>query len=299
MAGAERQIRDAAKRAERRSSGLLWAGVIAGGLIAIGILVAPGLRNEPEETVSPVELDAAEVSTAPVRPKVEPLGVRVIRKYPHATDAFTQGLIWHDGVMYESTGQYGKSDLRRVRLKDGEVLAKRKLDPRVFGEGLALVDRRLVQLTWRSGIAFVSDIATLQERETLRYAGEGWGLCYDGKSLVMSNGSSTLDFRDPESMALLRKLSVTKDGRPVDEINELECVGKEIYANVWRHDEILRIDSTTGRVTGSIDAGGLLTRAESWRADVLNGIAYKPDSKTFLLTGKLWPQVFEVDFVPR
>jgi glutaminyl-peptide cyclotransferase len=201
--------------------------------------------------------------------------------------------------MYESTGQYGKSELRRVRLNDGKVLAKRKLDPGFFGEGLALVGRRLIQLTWRAGIAFVSDVATLQEQETLRYAGEGWGLCYDGTALVMSNGSSSLDFRDPETMELRRKLKVTKDGRPVEELNELECVGKEIYANVWRHDEILRIDPATGRVTASIDASGLLTRAESRRADVLNGIAYKPDSKTFLLTGKLWPQIFEVDFEPR
>lgn len=292
-------MREAAKRAEHRSSGLLWAGMIAAVLIAVGVVVAPGLRNAGEETVSPVDLSAAEVSPAPVLPKVEQLRVHVIRKYPHATDAFTQGLIWHGGVMYESTGQYGKSELRRVRLEDGNVLTRRKLDRGFFGEGLALVDQRLIQLTWRSGIAFVSDVATLQERETLRYAGEGWGLCYDGTSLVMSNGSSTLDFRDPGSMALLRKLNVTKDGLPVDELNELECVGKEIYANVWRRDEIVRIDPTTGRVTGSIDASGLLTRIESRRADVLNGIAYKPDTKTFLITGKLWPQVFEVDFEPR
>jgi glutaminyl-peptide cyclotransferase len=268
-------------------------------LLAVGVVAAPGLRNAGQETVSPVDLSTAEVSPTRVLPKVQQLRVHVIRKYPHATDAFTQGLIWHDGVMYESTGQYGKSELRRVRLSDGNVLARRKLDPGFFGEGLALVDQRLIQLTWRSGIALVSDVATLQERGTLRYAGEGWGLCYDGASLVMSNGSSTLDFRDPVSMELLRKLTVTKDGLPVEELNELECVGKDIYANVWRHDEIVRIDRATGHVTGSIDASGLLTRVESRRADVLNGIAYKPDTKTFLVTGKLWPQVFEVEFVPR
>lgn len=299
MAGAERRMREAAKRPEHRSFGVLWAGLVAAGLIAIGVVVASGFRDAGKETVRPVDLSARELSPAWVSPKVEQLAVRVIRKYPHATDAFTQGLIWHDGFLYESTGQYGKSELRKVRLEDGRVLARRKLDSGVFGEGLALVDQRLIQLTWRSGIAFVSELATLQERETLRYAGEGWGLCYDGTSLVMSNGSSTLDFRDPNSMALLRKLKITRDGRPVDELNELECVGNEIYANVWRRDEILRIDPSTGRVTGRIDASGLLTRAESRRADVLNGIAYKPDSRTFLVTGKLWPQVFEVEFEPR
>ena len=163
----------------------------------------------------------------------------------------------------------------------------------------SLVGERLVQLTWRSGLALVSDLATLEELETLRYDGEGWGLCYDGTNLVMSNGSSILEFRDPESMALLRKVSVSKNGRFVQKLNELECVGSEIYANIWQRNEIVRIDPKTGHVTASIDASGLLSRIEAMRADVLNGIAYKPESKTFLLTGKLWPHVFEVEFVPR
>ena len=201
--------------------------------------------------------------------------------------------------MYESTGQYGRSSLRKVRLEDGKVLAQRKLETRFFGEGLSLVGERLVQLTWRSGLAFVSDLATLEELATLRYDGEGWGLCYDGTALVMSNGSSILEFRDPKSMALLRKVSVSKNGRLVQKLNELECVGSEIYANIWQRNEIVRIDPKTGHVTASIDASGLLSRIEAMRADVLNGIAYKPESKTFLLTGKLWPQVFEVELVPR
>lgn len=201
--------------------------------------------------------------------------------------------------MYESTGQYGKSSLRKVRLEDGKVLALRELDAELFGEGLARVDERLVQLTWRSGLALISDLATLEQRSTIRYRGEGWGLCFDGTALVMSDGSSVLEFRDPSSMEILREVSVSKEGRPVPRLNELECVGSEIYANVWQSSEILRIDSKTGRVTASIDASDLLTRFESLRADVLNGIAYKPDSKTFLVTGKLWPQLFEVELVPR
>jgi glutamine cyclotransferase len=249
--------------------------------------------------VAPVEITPDEASRPIAAPEVEALRVRVLRKYPHARDAFTQGLIWHDGVMYESTGQYGKSSLRRVRLEDGKVLAQRKLDPNLFGEGLARVGEQLIQLTWRSGLALVSDLATLEQRRTLPYRGEGWGLCYDGTALVMSDGSSILEFRDPKSMALLREVSVMKNGSPVPRINELECVGSEIYANVWRRNEILRIDAKTGRVTATIDASSLLTLFESVRADVLNGIAYKPDSKTFLMTGKLWPQLFEVELVPR
>jgi len=249
--------------------------------------------------VAPVHVTPADAAGTGHPPVAETLRVRVLRKYPHDPDAFTQGLIWHDGVMYESTGEYGKSSLRKVRLEDGEVLAKRELDPNLFGEGLALVEDSLIQLTWRAGIALVSDLATLETRSTLRYRGEGWGLCFDGTALVMSDGSSRLEFRDPNSMEILREVSVTKNGRPVPRLNELECVGSEIYANIWQQNEILRIDAKSGRVTASIDASGLLARSESLRADVLNGIAYKADSQTFLITGKLWPQLFEVELVPR
>jgi len=268
-------------------------------LSAVGIALLSGCREQATETVAPVDIRPSEASRQPTSPAVEELRVRVVRKYPHATDAFTQGLIWHEGVMYESTGQYGRSSLRQVRLRDGQVLAQRELDPELFGEGLALVGDRLIQLTWRAGLAIVSDLTTLEPLETLRYPGEGWGLCFDGTTLVMSDGSSILEFRDPDSMELLREVSVLRDGHPVRELNELECVDGEIYANVWRRDEILRIDPTTGRVTAIIDAGGLLSAEEILRADVLNGIAYKPESQTFLLTGKLWPHVFEVELESR
>ncbi|MDH3652651.1 MAG: glutaminyl-peptide cyclotransferase [Myxococcales bacterium] len=275
-----------------------WEMLVAG-LAAVAAAVAPGCGKPAEETVSPVHVTPTDTTHPVGGPAPEALRVRVLRQYPHDKDAFTQGLIWHDGVMYESTGQYGKSSLRKVRLEDGKVLARRELDPDFFGEGLARVDDQLVQLTWRSGLALVSDLATLERRTTLRYRGEGWGLCFDGTALVMSDGSSILEFRDPKSMEVLREVSVMKEGLPVPRLNELECVDSDIYANVWRSDEILRIDSKTGRVTASIDASDLLTRLESLRADVLNGIAYKADSKTFLVTGKLWPQLFEVELVPR
>jgi glutamine cyclotransferase len=299
MVRAQRRHTEAGKRADQRATRVLWGGMLAGGLIAVGIVLAPCFRTPAEEAVTPVEITPIDASRPAAAPVVEELRVRVIRKYPHATDAFTQGLIWHQGVMYESTGQYGQSSLRKVQLEDGKVLAQRRLESTVFGEGLARVDDRLIQLTWRSGLAFVSDLTTLEKRETLNYAGEGWGLCYDGAALVMSDGSSMLEFRDPESMELLGEMSVLKDGHPVRKLNELECVGTDIYANIWQRHEILRIDRKSGRVTATIDASGLLSRIEAKRADVLNGIAYKPQSKTFLLTGKLWPHVFEVELVPR
>ena len=259
------------------------------------LALAAGCHEPAEETVTPVDLTPSNPPPAPAAPPVEPLEVRVLEKYPHAKDAFTQGLLWHDGALYESTGRYGQSTLRRVRLRDGKVLASRRLDPRLFGEGLALVDDRLVQLTWRSGIALVSDVETLQPRESLRYPGEGWGLCFDGEALVMSDGSSLLEFRDPHTLELLREMTVFNGDQIVARLNELECVDDQIYANIWRKDEIVRIDSKTGRVNAVIDASGLLSPREAARADVLNGIAYKRDSNTFLLTGKLWPHVFEVE----
>lgn len=299
MVRAQRRHAEAVKPADQRSTRVLWGGMLVGGLIAVGIALAPGFRKPPEETVAPVDITPSKISRPVAAPEIEELRVHVIRRYPHATDAFTQGLLWHEGVMYESTGQYGQSSLRKVRLEDGKVLAQRKLGPKLFGEGLDRVGERLIQLTWRSGLAFVSDLTTLEKQETLSYRGEGWGLCYDGTALVMSDGSSMLELRDPGSMALLGEMSVLKDGRPIRQLNELECVGSEIYANIWQRDEILRIDRKSGRVTATIDASGLLSRAEARRADVLNGIAYKPESKTFLLTGKHWPHVFEVEFVPR
>jgi glutamine cyclotransferase len=270
-----------------------------GALLATMFLLGPACDESAGETVTPVQIAPGDQSPVPPASSIEQLRVRVVAKYPHARDAFTQGLLWHDGAMYESTGRYGQSSLRRVRLEDGEVLAERSLDPTFFGEGLALVDDRLVQLTWRSGVAVVSDVASLEQQELLHYPGEGWGLCFDGTALVMSDGSSILELREPENMELLREMTVWRGDRTVRKLNELECVGDDIYANVWQSNEIVRIDAKTGHVNAVIDASGLLTLAESVRADVLNGIAYKPDTDTFLLTGKLWPHVFEVELIAR
>jgi glutamine cyclotransferase len=299
MARASRRHPEAVESANQRFTHASRITMLAAALIAVGMGPTSGCRKQADETVAPVDIRPTEISRPTTETDIEELHARVVRKYPHETDAFTQGLIWHEGFLYESTGQYGQSSLRKVRLQDGKVLAERALEPSLFGEGLALVGDRLIQLTWRSGLAIVSDLATLEQRGTLHYPGEGWGLCYDGASLVMSDGSSILEFRDPQSMELLREVTVLQNGRPVRDINELECVGAEVYANVWHKNEILRIDPKTGRVTATIDASGLLSRIEATRADVLNGIAYRRESKTFLLTGKLWPHVFEVELEPR
>ena len=217
-------------------------------------------------------------------------------EYPHDHTSYTQGLIWHDGKLYESTGQHGQSSLRRVDPQTGLTEAKRELSTLQFGEGLARVEDRLIQLTWRAGQAFAYDLETLEVVGQHSYEGEGWGLCYDGRRLVMSDGSSDIYFRDPETFDVLDRLTVTIDDRPIQRLNELECAEGWIYANVYQTDSIVRIDPGSGRVVAVIDAAGLLSTEDSVGVDVLNGIAYDPDRAIFYLTGKLWPKVFEVTF---
>lgn len=227
------------------------------------------------------------------------LEVVVLERLPHDSGAFTQGLLLEDGLLYESTGLYGSSSLREVDPKTGEVVRIRHLDPSLFGEGLALVEDRLIQLTWRAGTALVYDLETFEPLDSFEYDGEGWGLCFDGESLWMSDGSSTLRARDPETFEVEESLAVTRDGEPVTRLNELECVGEYIYANVWQTNEIVRVVKESGRVDAVIDAGALLSpqvRAVLSPDAVLNGIAYDPLEETFLITGKLWPAMFEVRF---
>ncbi|MPZ15299.1 MAG: glutaminyl-peptide cyclotransferase [Chloroflexi bacterium] len=225
------------------------------------------------------------------------LRAEVLSILPHDASAFTQGLLMHEGLLYESTGLHGQSSLRAVDRESGNVLQIVDLEPKLFGEGLAQVADRLIQLTWQEGVALVYDLASLQRVSAFSYAGEGWGLCYDGKQLVMSDGSSTLSFRDPDSFEVRRTVTVKLDGLPLDRLNELECVGDDVYANVWLTDTIVRIEAQSGRVEAVIDASGLLSPVERRGVDVLNGIAYDPQSQTFLVTGKLWPSLFEVHFV--
>jgi glutamine cyclotransferase len=227
------------------------------------------------------------------------LRVQVLASQPHDTQAFTQGLELHDGVLYEGTGLTGRSELRTVRPATGEVIDRVALPPDVFGEGITVVGDRIWQLTFTEQFAFLRDRATLGELRRVEYTGQGWGLCHDAPRdrLVMSSGAPELTFRDPETFEQLGSVAVTLDGQPLQNINELECVGNRVWANVWLTDQIVRIDPATGVVDAVVDASGLLSESEAAAADVLNGIAAIPCSDTFLITGKLWPRMFRVRFV--
>lgn len=225
---------------------------------------------------------------APVAP------VEQVRAYPHDSTAFTQGLAWHAGALYESTGRYGESSLRRVDLETGEVRQRVDLPPQYFGEGLATVGDSIVQLTWREGVMFVYDRASLREIGRVTFSGEAWGLASSGESLIVSDGSSYLTFVDPATMEPQRTLAVTDGGRPVDQLNELEWVRGEIWANVWHTDQIVRIDPRTGRVVGRLDLSPLRPAGLTDQEAVLNGIAYDEAADRLLVTGKLWPRLYEI-----
>lgn len=236
-------------------------------------------------------------------PAVPILAPQVINVFPHDSEAFTQGLLWHGGYLYESTGLWGESTLRRVDIESGEAEEIIALADDYFAEGLELVGEHLIQLTWQAGQAFVYDFATFELIGAITYSGEGWGLCYDGRYLFMSDGSPFLSIRDPQSFDLIFRGAVTLEDQviPPQLLNELECVGDHIYANAWNTDYIFRIDKFSGEIDALIDAATLLSDAERddlAAGSVLNGIAYNPESETFFITGKKWPKIFEVVFVP-
>lgn len=221
----------------------------------------------------------------------------VLAVYPHDSDSFTQGLVWNGETFYESAGLYGESDLREVERDTGAVLRQTPVAPEFFAEGLAWVDDRLIQITWQESTAIVYDSESFEQVGTFTYEGEGWGLCYDGTRLIMSDGSDVLTFRDAQSFEVLDQVNVRVQRSPVPRLNELECVDGRVYANVWQTNFIVRINPATGMVDAVINAAGLLTEAESRSADVLNGIAYDVDRDVFYITGKLWPKLFEVRFI--
>lgn len=225
----------------------------------------------------------------------------IVRELPHDPSAFTQGLEISEGTLFESTGRVGQSWVRATVLDTGVEQARADLSRPMFGEGITVVGDTVWQITWKDGVAIERDRDTLAQRRTVDYDGEGWGLCTQPDRLVMSDGSDALTFRDPETFAETGTVDVTLDGRPVDKLNELECASDgSVYANVWTTDTILRIDPATGVVTGRIDAAALkdaLPADERGGIDVLNGIAQIPGTDRFLVTGKLWPRMFEVRFV--
>jgi len=227
-------------------------------------------------------------------------GFRLIASYPHDPEAFCQGLVVIDGAMYEGTGQYGSSSLRQVDLPTGKVQRFVPLNNAYFGEGIAVLKDKLYQLTWKERVAIVYDLASLSPVSSFRYQGEGWGLTTDGELLIMSDGSSTLRFFDPNTFEVKRRVTVKNRGREVDKLNELEFVNGEIYANIWYSDRIARISPKTGEVLGWIDLSNLWPSLQRpSRETVLNGIAYDEKNKRLYVTGKNWPLLYHIEVTPQ
>jgi glutamine cyclotransferase len=225
---------------------------------------------------------------------------RVIHVYPHDPQAYTQGLIYIDGHLYESTGLNGRSSVRMIDLESGQVLKERDVPEKYFAEGLTNWGSNLVQLTWQSHIGFVYDRATFRLLRSFQYPWEGWGLAQDGKYLILSDGTPTLRFLDPNTFQEVRRITVTDHGEPVKQLNELEYIHGEIYSNVWYSNKIARISPQTGKVLGWIDLSGIISAIELRSDDaVLNGIAYDAQHDRLFVTGKLWPRLFEIKVVPE
>ena len=234
-------------------------------------------------------------SAAPAQNRPSIVRPEVVAQYPHDTAAYTQGLFISDNQLFESTGQVGESNLRRVELETGAVLDQRDLPGRVFGEGSTRIGNEIFVLTWRAQQGFIYDANTLQQTDGFTYPGEGWGLTTDGQQLIMSDGTAQLRFMDPQTLDLTRELDVTLNGRPVRRLNELEWVEGEIWANVWLTNHIVRINPEDGSVTGIIDVRDLVPQTlRNDRDAVPNGIAYNPETGQIFLTGKLWPVLYEV-----
>jgi glutaminyl-peptide cyclotransferase len=231
------------------------------------------------------------------RPGPKTYGFKVVAAYPHDPNAFTQGLAIEKGQLYEGTGQYGASSVRRVDLKTGRVQKLRPVNASYFGEGIAILGGKLYQLTWQNGLAFVYDIESFNVQQTLRYATEGWGLTDDGNQLILSDGSATLRFLDPATFETKREITVRDGGEPIARLNELEYVNGEVWSNVWYDDRIARISPDDGTVLGWIDLASIYPRAVRGAEAVLNGIAYDEDAKRLFVTGKNWPQLYEIEVV--
>ncbi len=240
---------------------------------------------------------------APTCPGTTPCtqpGYEVVAEYPHDDRAFTQGLFWHDGFLFEGTGRRGESQLRKVDIETGEVTQRVSLDNRIFGEGIALLDGRIFQLSWLTKRGFIYDVDSFELLGEFHYDTEGWGLTANGRHLIMSDGSENLFFLDADTQQVVRTLRVHEDGRGVGDLNELEYIGGLLYANVWHSDDILCIDPDSGEVIDRIDFSGLMADQRPPDSEaVLNGIAYNPNNGHLYVTGKRWPKLFEVRLVGR
>jgi len=270
-------------------------------------LPAPTSSPLPSPTFSPLPAPTSSSLPAPAAsPTVSsgPQGAarytyRALASYPHDPQAFTQGLVYLDGFLYEGTGLYGQSSLRVVELETGKVLQLQLLPDRFFGEGIAIVGQRIYQLTWKAKTGLIYDLETLEPTGEFRYSTEGWGLAQDGTYLIMSDGTATLHYLDPADLSEVRQVTVRDAGQPVMRLNELEVIRGEIWANVWQTNRIARIDPQDGTVVGWIDLSGLLSPSDiAAPVDVLNGIAYDDAGDRIFVTGKLWPKLYQIDVVP-
>lgn len=258
----------------------------AGWLVLLSLALLPAVLR--------VHGGAAEI---PLPGKTPGYGYRVIRSYPHDRQAFTQGLFYAEGCLYEGTGLHGRSSLRKMELATGRVLKKIELDPAYFGEGIAALGDRIVQITWQSRAGFVYDRKSFRLLRRFTYSHEGWGITYDGKRLIMSDGTPILHLLDPTDFHETAAISVFDERGPLAGLNELEYVRGAIYANLWPTDQIAVIDPGTGRVAARIDLKGLLEAKDAPGTDVLNGIAYDARNDRLFVTGKLWPKVFEIKII--
>jgi len=267
-------------------------------LFSIAMSLAFAACNSGNAVTSKAETQQPNQMTAPAR--VPTYTYEVINVYPHDTGAFTQGLVFHQGALYESTGLNGSSSLRRVELETGKVLKKIDVPAVFFAEGLALFNGRLYQLTWQTQRGFVYDLDSFNMLRDFSYTGEGWGLTHDSRSLIMSDGTSQIRFLNPDTFEVQRVIAVQDNGRQITQLNELEYVKGEIYANIWQTDRVARIDPQSGRVTAWVNLSGLLSSEDLTRPDaVLNGIAYDEASDRLFVTGKLWPKLFEIRLKQR
>ena len=272
----------------RRRAAAYPVSMLAAALIAC---TAAGVAADRQRTARP---PARATTTAPALVST----YRIVKIHPHDREAFTEGLFFQDGALYESTGQNGRSWIRKMRLDTGEVLQQSQLEPQYFGEGIVAWKKTLIQLTYTTGIGFVYDLPSLKRQKSFNYPGEGWALTHDGTRIIMSDGSSSLRFLDPDTLRETGRLPVKDAGKPVEELNELEFVKGEILANVWKTERIARISPKTGQVLGWIDLSGLLDPRDAAGVDVLNGIAYDAAADRLFVTGKLWPKLFEIRIVP-
>ena len=240
------------------------------------------------------------LSHAEVKSNIPVYGYEIVNTYPHNTESFTQGLVFDNGTLYESTGIKGKSQVMIIDLQTGKSIKSHKMPDKYFGEGITIVGNKIIQVTWRSKTGFVYNKNTLELNKTFNYETQGWGITYDGKYLIMSDGTEKLYFMDPDTFKIIGILEVYRDNGKIGKLNELEYVDGEIYANIWGKEKIARIDPKTGRVTAWIDLSGLLNSEDrEKRVDVLNGIAYNPENGNFYVTGKLWPKLFEIKVVTK